>query len=132
MPRATWTFHQGRPRIQIELMIAATSQWLNRDVIADTGAGNDRSTFELILAEPDCLLSGGVFSHFSRLGGAYSGTFPVYIVRVAIPLLGFDHDIRAVGVRSTPSGFDGLACFPFLNRFNYGNFGDRKLFGLET
>jgi hypothetical protein len=27
---------------------------------------------------------------------------------------------------------DGIACFGFLNRFHYGNFGDSALFGLET
>jgi hypothetical protein len=27
--------------------------------------------------------------------------------------------------------FDGIACFRFLNRFTYGNFGDPGQFGLE-
>ena len=31
-----------------------------------------------------------------------------------------------------PRGLDGLACFRFLNRFSYGNFGDPGQFGLET
>ena len=30
-----------------------------------------------------------------------------------------------------PAGFDGIACFGFLNLFTYGNFGDPALFGLE-
>jgi hypothetical protein len=36
-----------------------------------------------------------------------------------------------VGVRSVPAGFDGIACFAFLDRFTYGNFGDPGQFGLE-
>ncbi|HUY31727.1 MAG TPA: hypothetical protein VMV69_03030 [Pirellulales bacterium] len=31
-----------------------------------------------------------------------------------------------------PAGFDGVACFGFLNRFTYGNFGDPHQFGLEA
>jgi len=31
-----------------------------------------------------------------------------------------------------PPGFDGTACFGFLNRFTYGNFGDPGQFGLES
>jgi len=30
-----------------------------------------------------------------------------------------------------PPGFNGLACFGFVNRFTYGNFGDPSQFGLE-
>jgi hypothetical protein len=30
-----------------------------------------------------------------------------------------------------PRPFDGIACFRFLNRFTYGNFGDPNQFGLE-
>ena len=40
-------------------------------------------------------------------------------------------NLRVVGVPSVPPGFDGIACFPFLNRFTYGNFGDSGQFGLE-
>lgn len=66
------------------------------------------------------------------LGGAYTGTFPTYVIRVQLPPLGFDQTIRAVGVPATPAGFDGIAGFPFLNRFTYGNFGDPGRFGLES
>ena len=31
-------------------------------------------------------------------------------------------NLRVVGVPSVPTGFDGIACFSFVNRFHYGNF----------
>jgi hypothetical protein len=34
-------------------------------------------------------------------------------------------------VPAYPVGFGGIACFRFLNRFTYGNFGDPNQFGLE-
>jgi hypothetical protein len=50
---------------------------------------------------------------------------------VRLPALGFDEIVRVVGVPSVPAGFDGLACFAFLDRFTYSNFGDPDQFGLE-
>lgn len=49
-----------------------------------------------------------------------------------MPALGFARKVRVVGVPSVPAGFDGIACFGFLNRFHYGNFGDPGQFGLES
>jgi hypothetical protein len=66
-----------------------------------------------------------------NLGGAYVGSFPLYDVAVQLPALGFTKNLRVVGVLSLFAGFDGIACFSFLNRFNYGNFGNPSLFGLE-
>ncbi len=66
------------------------------------------------------------------LGGAYSGSFPVYQLRVRIPQVGFNRRILAVGVPANPRGFEGIAGFRFLNRFAYGNFGNPAEFGLET
>jgi hypothetical protein len=60
------------------------------------------------------------------------GSFPVYVLRVCIPSLGFDRAVPVVGVSTIPAGFDGIASFQFLNRFTYGNFGDPGQFGLET
>jgi hypothetical protein len=99
--------------------------------LADTGAGNARAGFELLLEEQDCLAAGGVPSQTVVLGGAYAGPHPVYLLRVQIPDLGFDHHLPAVGVPAAPAGFDGIACFRFLNRFEYGNFGDAGQFGLD-
>ena len=65
------------------------------------------------------------------LGGAYVGSYPVYLIQVRIPTLGFNHQVPAVGVPACPVGFDGIACFQFLNRFSYGNFANPGHFGLE-
>ena len=35
-----------------------------------------------------------------------------------------------MGVPSVPAGFDGIACFGFLNGFTYGNFGDPGMFAM--
>jgi hypothetical protein len=99
-------------------------------VLADTGAGSGSSGVDLILDEDDCLLCGYPLKPI-RLGGAYAGSFPTYGLPVRVPSLGFDRKLRAVGVPSVPAGFDGIACFSFLNRFTYGNFGDPSQFGLE-
>lgn len=107
-------------------------QPLVRNLLADSGAGSLLSGYELVLDEDDCLLCGGNPMHSITLGGAYTGSFPVYLLPVAISALGFAQNVRAVGVRSMLSGFDGIACFRFLNRFHYGNFGDTALFGLEA
>ena len=45
--------------------------------------------------------------------------------------LGFDQIVRVIGVPSPPNGFEGIACFRFLNRFNFGNFANPEQFGLE-
>jgi hypothetical protein len=66
------------------------------------------------------------------LGGAYTGSFPSYLLPVQLPALGFATNLRVVGVPTISAAFDGLACFSFLNRFHYGNFGNTALFGLES
>jgi len=50
---------------------------------------------------------------------------------VRIPTLHFDLWVRVVAVPVVPDDLDGIACFTFLNRFTYGNFGNPTLFGLE-
>jgi len=120
-----------RPAVAIELRLAA-GQDVSRWLVADTGAGTRRDTFELILDEDDCLQCGGVYVHTVRLRGAYNGSFPVYVVDVRVPSLDFDEPVNVVGVPSAPRGFDGIACFRFLRRFNYGNFGDPEAFGLDA
>jgi len=113
-------------------MPAQGGQPLVRNLLADTGAGSLLSSFELILDEEDCLLCGGNPLVPITLGGAYTGSFPVYLLPMEIPALGVAHNVRAVGVPLVPAGFDGIACFRFLNRFHYGNFADPGLFGLES
>lgn len=131
MPRVTWPLQHGRPRIEI-IIDAPGGLQSPRDLVADSGAGSMHSPFELILNEYDCLASGGNLITTVQLGGAYTGSFPLYGVRVQLPQLGFVQIIQVVGVPSALSGFDGLAGFRFLNRFTYGNFGDPNQFGLEN
>jgi hypothetical protein len=131
MPRVQWPLHQDRPCIQVVLTQAPAGQALLRTLLADTGAGTRTARLELLLPESDCLLCGGSTGASVTLGGVYPGLFPIYALRVQLPALGFDQPLRAVGIPRPPRGFDGIACFSFLNRFTYGNFGDPDQFGLE-
>jgi hypothetical protein len=126
-----WPLRHGRPCVEIVLTLAQGGQPLPRTLLADTGAGGQSAPFHLILDEDDCLLCGGNLGASITLGRAYSGSFPLYDLRVQNPALGFDQNLCTVGVTSVPAGFDGIACFAFLNRFTYGNFGDPSQFGLE-
>ncbi len=132
MPRAQWPLRRGRPVVAVVLTLAVTGRPFQRDLLADTGAGAAHVGFELLLDENDCLVCGGVPAPAVALGGAFVGSFPVYVVRVQIPTLGFDQNVRAVGVAQVPTGFGGVAGFRFLTRYTYGNFGDPKQLGLET
>lgn len=132
MPRATWPLRHGCPAIPVVLTLAAGGQPLPLFVLADTGAGNSTSSFELLFEESDCLLCGGNPMRTVALTGTYSGQFPLYHLRVQVPELGFDLPVHVVGVPANLQGFEGVACFRFLNRFTYGNFGNPAEFGLET
>jgi hypothetical protein len=131
MPRAQWPLLHDRPVIQVILTLVQGGLPLSRQLLADTGAGTANSGFELLLDEQDCLLCGGLPLQPVVLGGAYAGSYPVYLIQARVPVLSFDRALPAVGVPSVPPGFDGIACFQFLNRFTYGNFADPKHFGLE-
>lgn len=131
MRRASWPLLHGRPLIQVTLTLAQGSQPTNRYLLADTGAGAATAGFEILLDEQDCLFCGGIPLLEVILGGAYNGSYPVYLIQVRIPALQFDQAVPVVGVPAGPVGFDGIACFSFLNRFSYGNFANSGLFGLE-
>ena len=131
MPHVQWQLRLGRPCIEIALTLTAGGQSYPRILLADSGAGSLQAGIDLILEEDDCVLCGGFAAHPVVVGGAYVGSFPVYDLPVQVPALGFVQYVRAVGVPTVPAGFDGIACFSFLNRFHYGNFGDRGVFGLE-
>ena len=132
MPQVQWPLRGGRPCVQISLSLATSGQTVQRVLLADTGAGARQSRFQLILDEHDCLLCGGRPDLSISLGGAYVGSFPRYTLHVRVPMLGFNRRLRVVGVPTPPAGFDGIACFGFLNKFTYGNFGDPNQFGLES
>jgi hypothetical protein len=132
MPRAEWPLQRGRPCVLIVLTLTLGGQPFPRTLLADTGAGSQRSGIDLILDEDDCLLCGGLAGAAVNLGGAYVGSFPLYDLFVQLPALGFAKNLRVVGVPSMSAAFEGLACFSFLNRFHYGNFGNPGVFGLES
>src|ERR1041385_7623890 len=117
MTRVQWPLRGGRPCVQVILTLAPGGQPFPRTLLADTGAGSRTGSFHLILDEDDCLLCGGFPYQTVTLGGAYGGSFPLYALPVRIPALGFDQNLRAVGVPSVPPRFDGIACFAFLNQF---------------
>lgn len=131
MPRVSWQLLHGRPGVEVILRLATGRGQLTRQLLADSGAGTMNAPFHLILRQSDCLACGAKPSRLVVLSRAYTGAHPVYTLRVEIPALGFRQAVWAVGVPSPPSGFDGIACFPFLNQFTYGNFGDATKFGLE-
>jgi len=131
MPPAQWPLRNRRPTV--EVMIPHGKRRRRRRLLADPGAGSNESNFELLLSEADCnrstdnSLLGQV-----QLGRAYSGWFNVYLIEVRITRLGFAEAVPVVAVPRVPDGFDGIACFKFLNRFHYGNFGDANRFGLGS
>ncbi|HET6882614.1 MAG TPA: hypothetical protein VFI31_20775 [Pirellulales bacterium] len=131
MPRAVWPVSRGRPIIEVVLSVAPGGRPVPRQLIADTGAGTLPSGIELLLDEQDCLTCGGTPMQPIVLGGAYVGSYPTYAIQVGIPALAFNQPVIVVGLPTPPTGFDGIACFRFLNRFIYGNFGKSTEFGLE-
>ena len=132
MARAQWPLLRERPIIQIVLTLAQGGQKVVRNLLADTGAGNAKAKFEILLDESDCVLCGGLPVQSIVLNGAYTGSFPVYLIPIEIPLLSFAGHFCAVGIASPPKGLDGIAGFRLLNRFTYGNFGNPLAFGLEV
>ena len=131
MPRAVWPLGAGRPVIEVVLTQAPSGQPITRTLLADTGAGSRQAGYELILDEQDCLSCGGAPFLPVLLGGAITGSFPTYRMRLRIPAVAFDQPILVVGVPLLPPGLDGFACFRFLSRFTYGNFGNPDEFGIE-
>lgn len=129
MPATLWPLYNDRPCIEVNLPRAKGNGL--RLLVADTGAGNRLASFQLLLTEADCLRSGGRLIGQAQLGGAYTGRFNVYSLTVEIPSRSFVDSVPTVGVVQVPQGFGGIACFKFLNRFHYGNFGDADKFGLE-
>ena len=129
MPATLWPLIKERPCIEVVLPRAKGNTL--RSLVADTGAGNRRATFQLLMNESDCLQSGGRLIGQAQLGGAYTGAFWVYSLVVEIPSRSFVDSVPVVGVAHVPSGFDGIACFNFLTRFQFGNFGYQDRFGLE-
>ena len=129
MPRVTWPLQNDRPSVQVVVLLSG--QHTTFDLHADTGAGASTSAFDLILLESDCWVCGRPTGFVVPLTGAYSGHHLLFKVRAQIPALAFDDFLTAAGVTAVPDGFRGVAGFRFLNRFDYGNFGNPAQFGLE-
>jgi hypothetical protein len=133
MPRVTWPLLNERPGVRL-MLTPAGGQPTPFDLLADTGAGSNSSDYELILLESDCWSCGAPAGFLVKMSGAFAGSYLLFRVIVQIPTLGFVADVPAVGVPALPEGlegFSGTACFRFLNRFDYGNFGNPAQFGLE-
>jgi len=129
MPRVTWPLLNDRPSARV--VVALDSQAATFDLHGDTGAGSASSEFDLLLLESDCWVWGRPTGYVISLSGAHSGHHLLFEVRVQIPALAFDDVLSAAGVDTVPDGFRGVAGFRFLNRFDYGNFGNPAQFGLE-
>jgi hypothetical protein len=131
MPRAQWPLVKGRPVIEI-ILTDANGNNTPRTVVADTGSGSAQDQFDFVLEFIDCIQNGGYPLPPIAVSGAYSGTYTVFAMTIEIPALQVCDQVSVVGVPFAPPDFDGIACFRFLNRFTYGNFGDKNAFGLET
>lgn len=131
MPRVLWPLHSDQPAVQIVLTAHNQNPPAILDLLADTGAGDASCPFDLLLRRNDCLQYGGVLTQSLTLGGAYTGLYSIYRIRVRIPQLLFDRRLDAVAIPICPRGFAGIAGFRFLRRFTYGNFGHPDQFGLE-
>ena len=131
MPRVMWQLERDRPVVKIQLASTASDPAVTRTLLADTGAGGANAPFELILSASDCQRYMGLQSAYEvALGGAIVGAYPIYALRIEIPMLSWSRRVQAVAIPDTacPVGFDGIACFRFLNLFTYGNFGDQRQF----
>ncbi len=124
-----WPLRRDRPCV--EIVVPGSNRSVVRRLLADSGAGSQSSVVQLILRKRDCDQTTNRLVGEVTLGGSYSGQFPVYPVEVRIPALNFQDFVEVAGVSQVPAGFDGNACFKFLNRFHFGNFADADRFGLE-
>ena len=97
MPRAQWQLKNDSPVIEVLLVSMISGATMPRLLLADTAAGNLQSSFELLHDVNHCKFSGAKPSQVVTLGGAYTVLFPLYLVPIEIPSLGFKSDVAAVG-----------------------------------
>jgi hypothetical protein len=87
MPRVMWQLERNRPVVKIQLAATASDPEMMRTLLADTGAGGSNAPFELILSANDCQRYMGLRSGYEvALGGAIVGTYPIYALRIEIPI----------------------------------------------
>jgi hypothetical protein len=131
----TWTLRNGCPIVEVEFIHDGNVS--RRVLLADTGFGSEETFFQIVLTESDCRLFKGAPCGTAPVIGAVEGTYPTYMVKVQVRSLRWQRHIFALAVPSMPNSvsakdLDGIACFPFLNQFGYGNFDDSQQFGLKT
>jgi hypothetical protein len=107
MPRVVWPLLHGQPMVKVVLTQAADGQQVSRQLLGDTGAGTEQDNLKIFLTEADCLLCGGSSVPPVLVGGAYTGTFPVYILRVQVPALDFNSS-SSWQCRPAPRDWTGL------------------------
>lgn len=120
--------------MEVTFTVRSNGSTAVRKLLADTGAGSNHSSFHVLLSEEDSRLFGISRVAPVQLTGAFEGLFHSFHVIAAISALNVTWQAIAVGVPSSriPLGFDGIACFRFLNSLDYGNFGNPDQFGLQT
>jgi hypothetical protein len=128
-----WDLVRGRPVIQVVLSPRTNGRQTSRVLLADTGAGSSRTLTDLVLLDSDCRQFARTLEGSVRLGGAIAGRFSTYWMPVSIPVLSFSGVCLVASIPAIELilPIRGIACFRFLNRFTYGNFGDPNRFGLE-
>lgn len=131
MPRLVWPLLNGRPVVEVVLTLNLTGTKLPRVLLADTGTGSAAASTDFILTESDCRACGR-YAGTIALTGAFAGIYKLFRTTVQIPALNFDQVLLAVGVPRIGRDYDGIAGYLFLNRFNFGNFGQRDHFGIEV
>ncbi|NCO35514.1 MAG: hypothetical protein AUJ92_14985 [Armatimonadetes bacterium CG2_30_59_28] len=134
MPRVCWPLSEGRPVVEVSFIPPGNGREAPRVLLADTGAGTRNSAWHIVPSEEDCRRFRFRETPPVRLGGAFVGNFPTYLVRAAIPQLRFSRIVVAVSVPAdgSPPGLDGIAGCSFLNAFHYGNCGRTDQFCLEV
>lgn len=133
MPRQTWLLQKDVPVIEVQLLEQFTGLWVNRVLLADTGAGPRFSPFEIVLSHADIARFSMEESGSVGVSGALQGRLQVHKVQLQISALSINRYVSALSAPASSllMGLDGIAAFRFLNSFSYGNFGSASEFGLE-
>ena len=134
MPRQSRLLVNDCPAVETELREPYSGFTATRTLLADTGARRRFGPADLILWPADTARFGISEVASAGVSGALQGQFRVFLVEIEMPALRLVRSVRALSVPSSHffPGFDGFACFRFLNTFTYGNFGNPAEFGLET
>ena len=78
MPRQTWLLQNDVPVIEVQLLEPFTGSWVNRILLADTGAGPRFSPFEIVLSHEDIARFSVEESGTVGVSGALHGKFRIH------------------------------------------------------